>query len=203
MAAAHAKPPKATYADIESLPPHVTGQILFGVLYTQARPATPHAHASSVLTMDVGGPFHRGRGGPGGWIILDEPELHFGEDVLVPDIAGWRRERMPELPKAAFLTLAPDWVCEVLSPSTSALDRGDKLKVYAREGVPWVWLVDPAGRTLEVLSLDGASYRILDVLSGDKPVRARPFDAIELELTAVFPSSTDEPHEPSETSKTR
>lgn len=185
MVARATKPP-ATYADIEKLPPHVTGQILFGVLHTQARPAMPHAQATSVLGIDIGGAFYRGRGGPGGWIILDEPELHFGDDVVVPDLAGWRRERLPDVPAEPFLTLAPDWVCEVLSPSTSALDRGDKMKVYARERMPWLWLVDPIGKTLEVLNLDGATYRVVDVFSGEAPVRAKPFDAIELELTAVF-----------------
>jgi Uma2 family endonuclease len=183
---ARAKSPPATYADIQNLPAHVTGQLVFGVLHAHARPAAPHARAASVLGMDLGGPFDRGRGGPGGWIILDESELHFGDDVLVPDLAGWRRERLPEVPRTPFLTLAPDWLCEVLSPSTSALDRGDKLKVYAREGVLWVWFVDPMAKTLEVLQRDGATYRILDVYSGSEPVRARPFDAIELELQAMF-----------------
>jgi Uma2 family endonuclease len=184
-----AKPAPATYADIERLPPHITGQLIDGTLYTHARPATPHAHAASVLGMDLGGAFHRGRGGPGGWLILYEPELHFAGDVLVPDLAGWRRERLPTLPSAPYLTLAPDWACEVLSPSTASLDRGAKLRVYAREAVPWIWLVDPIGRTLEVLALDGPTFRIAEVHTGTAPVRARPFEAIELELEAIFPAA--------------
>jgi Uma2 family endonuclease len=182
----------ATYADIERLPPGVTGEIVDGVLHTQGRPATPHAHAASVLGMDLGSAFHRGRGGPGGWIILDEPELHFRRDVVVPDVAGWRRERLPDLPDAPFLTLAPDWLCEVLSPSTASFDRRAKLGVYARERVPWVWLLDPLGRTLEVLALDGETYRIVAVETGGAPVRAQPFDAIELTLDDVFPAPPPE-----------
>ena len=117
---------------------------------------------------------------------MDEPELHLGADILVPDLGGWRRERLPEAPKAAFISVAPDWVCEVLSPSTGSLDRGDKLKVYARENVTHVWLVDPEPKTLEILLLDGATYRILEVFGGDAKVRAVPFDAIELELSFLW-----------------
>jgi len=191
--AAQAKSAPATYADILALPDHITGQIVFGVLYTQPRPAMPHAHVASVLGMDLGGAFHRGRGGPGGWLIVDEPELHFGDDVVVPDLAGWRRERLPAIPKTAYMTLAPDWLCEVLSPRTSALDRGDKLKVYAREHVPWVWFADPMAKTIEVMSLDGATYRLTAVHSGTAPVRIEPFDAIELDLTAIFTEGEPEP----------
>jgi len=123
----------ATYADLQALPEHVVGELISGELHISPRPAAPHTVAASRLGGGLSGPFDEGRGGPGGWIILDEPELHFGEDVLVPDLAGWRRERMPRPPRAAAFTLAPDWVCEVLSPSTAALDRGIKLPVYGRE----------------------------------------------------------------------
>jgi Uma2 family endonuclease len=136
--------------------------------------------------MDIGTAFHRGRGGPGGWWILSEPELHLAANVLVPDLAGWRRERMPEQPTTAFYGLAPDWACEVLSPSTVRVDRVLKLNIYGRERVPHVWLVDPIARTLEVFRLDGDGYRLLVVHGGDAPVRAEPFDAIELDLGAVF-----------------
>jgi Uma2 family endonuclease len=176
----------ATYDDLASLPANVVGQIVFGTLHAHPRPAVPHALAASAIGEELGPPFKRGRGGPGGWLILHEPELHLADDVLVPDLAGWRRARLPEAPRTAFFTLAPDWVCEVLSPSTSGLDRGDKLKVYARESVSDVWLVDPAAQTLEVLQLDGETYRIRDVFAGDAKVRAIPFDAIELDLAILW-----------------
>ena len=144
----------------------------------------PHSHATSVLGAQLGGPFHRS--GPGGWVILDEPELHFGNDVLVPDLAGWRRERMPEAPDEAYITLAPDWVCEVLSPSTESLHRGKKLRLYARENVTHVWLVDPSRQTLEVLSLESGAWTALAVHEGRAAVRAAPFDAIELQLGALW-----------------
>ena len=176
----------ATYADLEALPAHQVGEIIGGVLYASPRPALKHARAASTLGTDLGGPFDRGRGGPGGWLILDEPELHFADDVLVPDLAGWTRERMPEMPDAPFMTLAPDWLSEVLSPSTAGFDRAEKLPIYARERVTHVWLVDPLLQTVEVLRLDGASYRLVTTWRGDMSVRAEPFDAIELELGALW-----------------
>jgi len=179
-------PKPATYQDVLDAPEHVVAELLEGQLYTHPRPAPRHAVAASVLGMDIGTAFHRGRGGPGGWWILSEPELHLAADVLVPDLAGWRRERMPEQPTTAFYALAPDWACEVLSPSTIRVDRVLKLNIYGRERVPHVWLVDPIARTLEVFRLDGAGYRLLVAHGGDEPVRAEPFDAIELDLGAVF-----------------
>jgi Uma2 family endonuclease len=173
----------ATYEDLCALPPHVTGQILFGALHAHPRPAPKHAQAASTLGEELGPPFKRGRGGPGGWLILDEPELHLGPHVVVPDLAGWRRERMPEMPvDKAYFELAPDWVCEVLSPSTASLDRGDKRKVYGSYEVRQLWFVDPEAKTLEILELDAKGYRVIDVFSDDARVRARPFDALELEL---------------------
>ena len=123
---------RATYEDVLNAPENKVAEILDGELFLSPRPAPRHAAAASSLGGRVGGPFDGGIGGPGGWWILDEPELHFGEHVLVPDLAGWRRERMPAIPDVAFFTLAPDWVCEVLSPSTARIDRGEKLPIYAR-----------------------------------------------------------------------
>lgn len=184
---ATAAPREATYADLEALPPNQVGQILFGVLHALPRPAPRHARAATALGEELGPPFNRGRGGPGGWILLDEPELHLARHVVVPDLAGWRRTRMPELPvDKAFFDLVPDWVCEVLSPSTSWLDRGDKRAVYASFGVPHLWLVDPEAQTLEILELDGKSYRVLEVHARDARPRAAPFEAIELDLAALW-----------------
>lgn len=165
----------------------MVAEVIDGALELHPRPARAHAVAASALSDELGPPFKRGKGGPGGWILLFEPELHLGEDILVPDLAGWRRERMPvvttELP---YFDLAPDWVCEVLSPSTERLDRIQKLRLYARERVGHVWLVNPTLRTLEVLALDGDAWRLTSTHAGDERVRAQPFDAIELELGALW-----------------
>lgn len=177
---------RATYEDVLRAPPHIVAEILFGTLYQSPRPATPHALAASAIGEELGPPFKRSRGGPGGWMILDEPELHLGEHVVVPDLGGWRRERLPEVPLSAYIDLSPDWVCEVLSPATRALDRGQKLRVYATHGVAHVWLVEPLEKLVEVLELDGATYRIIDTAQGDGDVRLRPFDAIELPLSALW-----------------
>lgn len=136
--------------------------------------------------MDLGTPFHRGRGGPGGWWILVEPELHLGRHILVPDLAGWRRERMPEVPDVRYFELAPDWICEVLSPATARLDRVDKLGIYAEYAVASVWLIDPAARTLEAYTLDRGRWRLDASHADDARVRVPPFDAVELELDALW-----------------
>ncbi len=184
----------ATYEDLMAVPDHLVAEIVEGELYTSPRPAPRHATASSGIGGVLWGPFNSGRGGPGGWWILDEPELHLGRDVLVPDLAGWRRERMPRLPDEAYFSLAPDWVCEVLSPSTAALDRVKKLTVYARERVPHAWLVDPIAQTLEVLRLESGRWTILGTWAGADRVRAEPFDALDLELPLLW----DEPPASSE-----
>ena len=183
----------ATYADLEAVPSHQVAEIIQGVLHVMPRPVPRHARVSSRLTMEIGGPFDRGRGGPGGWQILDEPELHFpnlavkaGKDVLVPDLAGWRVERMPELPEEAFFALAPDWICEVLSTSTEEIDRKEKMPTYAREQVRHAWLVDPIARTLEVFRLNGREWVGVGVHREDARVRAEPFEAIELDLSVLW-----------------
>jgi Uma2 family endonuclease len=176
----------ATYEDLLRVPDHFVAEIVDGDLYATPRPSPRHSSASSGLGGALHGPFDRGRGGPGGWRVLDELELHLGPDVLVPDIAAWRRERLPRIPDEAFMSLAPDWVCEVLSPSTAALDRVRKLAVYAREGVAHAWLVDPIARTLEVLKLDAPRWSIIATHEGRDVIRAQPFDAIELDLTLLW-----------------
>jgi Uma2 family endonuclease len=177
----------ATYEDLLQVPEHLVAEIIDGDLVTSPRPAARHALASSALGVELGGAFGRsGRGGPGGWVILDEPELHIVGQILVPDIAGWRRERMPEVPDVAFFELAPDWACEVLSLSTAALDRTRKMHHYVRAGVKHVWLLDPGPRTLEVFRLDGDGWRLTLSAAGAETVRAEPFDAIELDLTALW-----------------
>lgn len=181
---------RASYEDVLSAPRHMVAEIIGGTLYTQPRPRLKHARASSRLGAELGAPFDKGTDGPGGWILLDEPELHLGEgpDILVPDLGGWRRTTLPELPDAAFLPVPPDWVCGVLSPSTEHIDRADKLPVFAREGVGHVWFLDPQVRTLEVLRLDGSTYRVIETFRGEAVCRAEPFDAIELALSTLWAS---------------
>jgi Uma2 family endonuclease len=176
----------ATYADLCAVPENFVAEILGGELYASPRPASPHAHAFGVLFAKLVGPYQEGERGPGGWWFLCEPELHFRGDVLVPDIAGWRRERMPTIPNVAHFTLAPDWVCEVLSPSTQAIDRRRKLPIYAREDIGHVWLVDPLERTLEVLRRDSRRWSKVATHEGDSKVRAEPFEATELALRALW-----------------
>ncbi len=176
----------ATYADLYDVPEHFVAEILGGELYASPRPAYPHAFAASVLGAKITGPFQFGVDGPGGWLVLDEPELRLGDDVLVPDLAAWRRERLPAVSTGEYPALAPDWVCEVLSPSTERIDRGKKLQRYARERVAHVWLLDPVRQSLEVLTLDGGQWKLLARHEGGVAVRAVPFDAIELELGALW-----------------
>ncbi|WP_437820330.1 Uma2 family endonuclease [Sorangium sp. So ce1078] len=185
---------RATYADLEAVPPNKVAELVRGTLHVFPRPAPRHARASSRLGVKLGGPFDLGDGGPGGWTILVEPELHFpdpdapGEiDALVPDLAGWRRERMPELPETAYFSLAPDWICEVLSPSTAAFDRDEKIPIYAREGVRHAWLLDPIARTLEVHVLGEDRRWGPAVVHRDAArVHVEPFDAIELDLSVLW-----------------
>lgn len=177
---------RATYEDLLAVPDHLVAEIVGGVLHASPRPASRHAHAASTLGMDVGSPFQRGRGGPGGWWLLDEPELHFGADVLVPDLAGWRRERMPAVPDTPYFELSPDWICEVVSPSTGRLDRTGKMPVYAREGVAFAWIVDPLQRTLEVFRLRDGQWVLISTHAEEEQVRAEPFHEVELELGALW-----------------
>jgi Uma2 family endonuclease len=191
MAPGRGKKP-ATYDDILALPDNVVGQILGGELFVSPRPASPHGFAASGLHMVLAPMSLRGgRGGrPGGWSIVFEPELHLHGDVLVPDLAGWRYETMPQRPSVKVFELRPDWVCEVQSPSTAAIDRHRKMPIYQREGVGHVWLIDPADRTVEVHSLVGQSYQWVVIPVDQQKVRAAPFEEIEIDLTELW---TDEP----------
>lgn len=186
----------ATYLDVLDAPPQMIAEVVGGQLHLQPRPGLAHAAAGSALGEELGPPFKRGKGGPGGWIILDEPELHLQADIVVPDLAAWRRTRLDVVPATAYLTMAPDWVAEVLSPRTEKFDRTDKLTVYAREKVPWVWLVNPQQRTLEILHL-GADDRwiVQAVHHDDAQIRAEPFDAIVFDLGALWANvqSTESP----------
>jgi len=176
----------ATYADIEALPPNMVGEIIFGVLHAHPRPTPRHAKSVHRLSFEVTGPFDYGRGGPGGWEFMIEPELHLGSHIVVPDIAGWRRERLTPFPTTAYIETPPDWVCEVLSPSTQAVDRTDKLAVYAEFGVGHCWYVDPLAKTLEVLALTGGKWLLAATFKDADPVTAPPFEAHTFQLDVLW-----------------
>jgi Uma2 family endonuclease len=176
----------ATYDDLLAVPEHLVAEIVDDELWTSPRPAPRHAVAHSELGARISTAFGRGERGPGEWRIIFEPELHLGRHILVPDIAGWRRERMPRLPATAYFTLAPDWVCEVLSPSTELLDRAKKLRLYAGAGVGHAWLVNPITRTLEVLRRDGRQWVLLETHAEGAVVRAEPFEAIDVQLAWIW-----------------
>ena len=187
-------PPRATLADVEAVSPHKVAELVDGILHVMSRPAPRHLNAEGAIHGELYAPFQRGRGGPGGWWILTEPELHFADplvlgdvEVLTPDIAGWTLERMPELPDVGHFDLAPDWICEVLSKSTETFDREEKMPVYAREGVRHAWLVDPIARTLEVYELSGKrSWGTPAMHGGAARIRVPPFEALELDLSALW-----------------
>lgn len=179
---------RPTYEDLLRLPENVVGEIIDGELYAWPRPSGSHGDASSVFLSRILTPYRLGDGGPGGWWIIGEPEIHFIRDtlVVVPDIGGWRRERMPEVPKDHRFLVSPDWVCEVLSPSTRRHDRGKKMRIYAEYDVSWMWIVDPEARTVEVMQLVGEHYTVLHVFTGDDKVCAQPFPAAEIDLASIW-----------------
>lgn len=177
---------QANYDDLLDLPETLVGEIIYGQLYTHPRPAPRHARAYSALGGKLINPFDWGNDGPGGWWILDEPELHLNNHILVPDIAGWRRERMPSLPDTAWFEIAPDWVCEILSPSTARIDRIEKMPIYAEQGVEYIWLVDPDLRTLEAYRNQDGQWLRIAALENDNPVSVPPFDAITFDLSLLW-----------------
>ncbi len=179
---------RATRADLDALPETVVGELIEGVLHTFPRPRPKHARAASVLGGDLNGPYDRGRGGPGGWWILDEPGVTLAAldvEEIVPDVAGWLRERLPELPDGP-IEIVPDWVCEILSPSTRAHDLKKKRPLYARAGVAWMWIVDVDARTLTASRLHDARWLEIGTWSDDDVARIEPFDAVELRLAELW-----------------
>ncbi len=177
---------RATYEDLLKVPAHLVAEIIDGELITSPRPAPAHALAGSALGVEIMGPFQFGRGGPGGWWILDEPELHLHADIVVPDLAGWRRARMPAMPSTAFFEIAPDWVCEILSPGTEADDRSRKMPIYARERVQHAWIVNPLLRTVESYALEDGRWTLLSTFKGNAKIRTVPFDAVEIDLAVLW-----------------
>ena len=176
----------ATYEDLLRVPENMVAELIEGELYASPRPAGPHTNASSALGFFLGPPFQFGRGGPGGWWIHDEPELHFGRNVLVPDLGGWRRERMPVFPQNHIFDVVPDWICEVISPSSGHLDRLKKMPIYAREGVGYAWLIDPDLQTLEVFRGEADGWHLVATHGEAEVVRVPPFEEIEIDLALLW-----------------
>ena len=188
MNLAYSIPSRTAYQELLDLPENLVGEILNGELHTQPRPSGPHGNAETGMSAVLRPPFHLGKGGPGGWWILVEPEIHFVRDtqVAVPDLAGWRRERMPRLPEGHRFEIVPDWVCEILSPGTARKDRSLKLPLYAHHGISHVWLVDPLARSLEAYELRGEQWNLLGVLHDDALVTLSPFAAVSFSLADLW-----------------
>ena len=179
---------RATYDDVLRAPGHLVAEIIDGELITSPRPSPRHARATSALAASLWGAFDAGLNGPGGWWILVEPELHLmgRHEPLVPDLAGWRTDRMPAQPETAFFELAPDCVCEVLSPSTEAIDRADKMPLYGAAGIGHAWLLDPIVETLELFHLESQRWVLLRTVKGDRKARVEPFEAVEIDLGLIW-----------------
>lgn len=186
---------RATYADVLAAPEDKIAEVIHGVLHLSPRPGISHTAAGSAIGDELGPPFKRGRGGPGGWVILDEPELHLDSHILVPDLAGWKRERVPLLANEPYIDIVPDWVCEILSPSTSRRDRTEKRPLYASYGVSYLWMVDPANRSLEVFQLINGRWTDAGTYVDNARPRAVPFDAIEFELGNLWADVVQPPDE--------
>lgn len=184
---------RPAYEELRALPEHLVGEILDGELFVSRRPGARELLAATALGAELGRPFHLGRGGPGEWWILPEVEVHLGQDVLVPNRVGWRRERMPEYPDVPYFELTPDWVCEVLSPSTAKLDLVRKLPKYARAGVGHAWIVDPFHQALEVFRREQDRWVLVAAFTGEDRIRAEPFDAVELDLGSLWGLPAREP----------
>jgi Uma2 family endonuclease len=178
---------RATYADVEAAPEHVIAEILDGELVTQPRPTARHNAAATNLLLKLGGPFQARNGGQGGWILFFETEVKFGENLLVPDISGWRVERFTGYPETNYFTIRPDFVCEVLSASTEGRDRTVKRRIYADAGVPYLWLLDPRQQVLESFELVNGEWTLKGTWRSDENVRAVPFDSISFRLADLWP----------------
>lgn len=176
----------ATYADVLDAPRNMVAELIRGTLRLQPRPRPKHSFAVTGLGSRISGPFSFDDEGPGGWVVLIEPELHLGDDVLVPDLAAWRREHLPALPEEVGITVAPDWVCEVLSPSTRSYDLTDKRDIYREQGVGHLWFVDPSARTLEAFALRDDAWVLIAALHDDAEVRVAPYDAVAFSLSTLW-----------------
>lgn len=178
---------KTTYEDLYTIPENMTGEIIDGELIVTPRPSRKHTYASSILGGRVLPAYHFGeRGGPGGWVIIIEPEIGLGEDILVPDLAGWRRERFPVSEESNYISVAPNWVCEILSPSTFRNDKIRKMPIYARHTVEHIWFIDPTAMTMDSFRLESCRWVLLGSYAENDKVRVEPFQDIEINLGELW-----------------
>lgn len=179
-----------TYSDLYDIPANTTGEIINGELIVTPRPSRKHVYATSALDKRIGPPYQFGEGGgPGGWIILIEPEIGFGENILVPDLAGWKEERYPQEEPHNWISVAPDWVCEVVSPATQRIDKIEKMPIYARHEVPYLWLINPVAKTLDVFRLKAGEWVVSGLYAEGAKMRAEPFIEIEINLDDLWQES--------------
>lgn len=176
---------RATWEDLDALAEGERGEIVGGQLVLLPRPSGEHGETTTDMVAQLGPAFRFGRGGPGGWVFIHEPAVAFQDQIRIPDVAGWKRERYARPEKGPY-AVVPDWVCEVLSPSNEKNDRVEKLPLYARSGVRHVWIADPLEFTLEVYRLDGEQYVVAGLYADDARARIEPFDAIELEVGLLW-----------------
>lgn len=178
---------RASYQDLFNLPENMTGQIIDGELIVTPRPSRKHVFAATTLGSKVTTTYHFGEGGgPGGWIILIDPEIALGEDILVPDLAGWKEERFPEAEDHNWISVVPDWICEILSPHTAKTDKTEKMPIYARHGVSRLWLIDPLARTLDVYGLETDRWMVMGLYAEEDTVRAEPFQEVAISLAGLW-----------------
>lgn len=183
----------ATTADLLALPDRPRHEVIAGNLVQKLLPSPRHGFRQGEFLMEVGGPYQRGRGGPGGWWFGSEITCGLtATDTFLPDIAGWRRDNLPAPPEGPVCRVRPDWVCEILSPSDPGRDLRDKLAGYHRGGVPHYWIVDPERDLLTVHRWAEEAYLVVHVCELGPEVRAEPFDAVPLDLSGTLPETEPE-----------
>jgi Uma2 family endonuclease len=184
---------KASYEDLYAIPENMTGEIVDGGLIVTPRPSKKHVYTASRLDKEIGPPYELGRNGPGGWIILVEPEIKLDENTVVPDLAGWKKERFPATEETNWISVAPDWVCEILSPSTFRTDKVKKMPLYARYGVGHIWLIDPVAMTLDVFKLEANRWFLLGSYTENDKACIEPFQEIEIDLASLWIGNLQSP----------